>query len=71
MANDFHHGTLVFEFLQFVLFDDLSFNLLYCDDSVLPPASVNDTITTLGKFLVIVYFTEGNLVVLDECSGFV
>lgn len=71
MADDLHHGALIFEFLQLVLLDDLSFDFLDGDDCVLPAAAIDNAISTLGQLTVVAQVIEGDLVVLDKVACFI
>lgn len=71
MADDLHDCTLVLEFFKLVLLDNLLLDLLDSHDGVLPAAFIYETVTTLRYLLVISDRLEGNLVILDEGTGFV
>lgn len=68
MSDNFHDGTFIFEFFQFVLLNDLFLNLLDSNSSVLPFTSVDDTVAALTQFSVVLKLREWNLVVLMEHS---
>ena len=71
MTDDLHNGALVFEFLQFVLLDNLTLDLLDGDDRVLPSTSVDNTVSAFGQLTIVAQLIERDLVVLDERPSFV
>ncbi len=71
MSDDFHHRALILELLKFVLFNDLALDFLDGYDSVLPAASVHDTIAAFRKFTIIAKLCERNLIVLDKRTSLV
>ena len=71
MPDDLHDSALILELFQLVLLDDLALDLLDGNNRVLPAAPVHDSITSLGELSVVRDLIEWDLVVLDECSGFV
>lgn len=71
VSDDFHYCAFILEFFEFLLFDDLLFNFFNGNDGVLPTATVDDTVATFGKLVVEVKLIVGDLIVLDESTGFV
>ena len=71
MADDLHHCALILELLQFVLFNDFSFDLFNCDNGMLPPTPINDTVATFRQLTVVAQLIEWNFVVLNESTRFI
>ena len=71
MADDLHHCTLILELLQFVLFNDFSFDLFNCDNGVLPATPIDDAIAAFRQLTVIAQLIKWNFVVLNESTRLV
>ena len=71
MADDLHHCALILELLQFVLFNDFSFDLFDCDDGVLPATAIDDAVAAFRQLPIVAQLIKWNFVVLNESARLV
>ena len=68
VPDDFHHCTFIFEFLKFILFNNLLFDFFDGHCGELPSSSVYDSIASFGQLSVIMELVKWDLIVLVEDS---
>ena len=71
MTDDFHDGTLVFEFFEFVLFNDFALDFFDSYHSVLPFSFINYTIASFRYFLIVRDIFKWDFVILNKGSSFI
>ena len=71
VADDLHHCALILELLQFVLFNDFSFDLFDCDDGVLPATAIDDAVAAFRQLPIVAQLSKWNFVVLYESARLV
>jgi len=69
MSDDLHDSTLILEFFELVLFNNLSFYLFNGDSSMFPSAAIDDTVPALRKFSIKLQVRIVDLIVGFEALG--